>query len=323
MQRVRTFFWNRCENRLRTGWRILLNLVMWALVQLFAGIVFDSPLTMFLIQFFPAIEPIAENLLFYLVNLVLVVGLTWYMATYIDHRPVNSLGLQFDRHWWHDLLFGLLLGALLMSCIFLTEWYLGWVSVTARFYVDLPRVSFAVAIWQPIVLFIVVGINEELLSRGYQLRNLAEGFATPAGNARSAVIWAWLFSSTLFGLLHIFNPNSTWVSTTVLMLAGSCWGLGYILTGRLGLPIGLHIAWNFFQGNVYGFPVSGNILSATSVLRIQQQGPKLWTGGNFGPEAGIVGILALLVGGVLTLYWVRRSYGQIQIVTSLSEYQRA
>jgi len=322
MQRVRTWFWNCREDRLRTAWRILLNLAMWALIQLFAGIVFGSPITMFLIQFFPAIEPIAENLLFYLLNLVLVIGLTWYMATYIDHRPITSLGLQLDRQWWYDLLFGLLLGALLMSFVFISEWYLGWVAITALFYVDVSQLSFAVAILQPIVLFIVVGINEELLSRGYQLRNLAEGFATPSGKPTVAVIWAWFFSSTLFGLLHIFNPNSTWISTTVLMLAGGCLGLGYILTGRLGLPIGLHITWNFFQGNIYGFPVSGNVLSATSVFRIQQQGPQLWTGGDFGPEAGIIGILALFLGGLLTLLWVQWHYGQIRLVTSLADYQR-
>jgi len=322
MRWARELFWSQSEQRLRAGWRVLLHLGLWGAIQLFAGIIIGSPLTMVLTRFVPALEPIADGLLFYLLNLLLVVGLTWLMATKIDHRAMRSLGLQFDRRWWVDLGFGLLLGALLMSVVFGVEWLLGWVSVINIFYTDLPKIPFAVAIWQPIALFVVVGINEELLSRGYQLRNLAEGFMTPRLGRHGALLLAWLFSSTLFGLLHIFNPNSTWVSTAVLMLAGSCLGLGYVLTGRLAIPIGLHITWNFFQGNVYGFPVSGNVLSSATLIQIQQQGPIFWTGGDFGPEAGLMGLLALLLGGLLTVCWVQWHYGQIRLQTSLTEYKR-
>jgi membrane protease YdiL (CAAX protease family) len=318
----RALFWNRTEKRPRAGWRVLLHLVLWIIVQIVAGVVIGSPLTVLLARFVPALEPIADGLLFYLLNLILVVAITWLMAALVDRRPFHTLGLQLNRKWWQDFGFGLLLGIILMSCIFGTEWLLGWVTVTNWLYVGLPQTPFAVAIWQPIVLFIVVGINEELLSRGYQLRNLAEGFAASNLGKSIPVTLAWLFSSTLFGLLHIFNPNSTWVSTAVLILAGGCLGLGYVLTGRLAIPIGLHITWNFFQGNVFGFPVSGNTLSATTVLQIEQHGPLLWTGGNFGPEAGLVGILALLLGCGLTLAWVYWHDGTIRLQGVLADYRR-
>ncbi|MEZ4677751.1 MAG: CPBP family intramembrane glutamic endopeptidase [Caldilineaceae bacterium] len=305
---------------MRAGWRVLLHLWLWALIQIFAGFVIGSPLTDILLRFVPVLEPIADGLLFYLLNLSLVVGVTWVMATQIDHRFMRSLGLQFTATWWYDLAFGLFLGALLMTLVFVAEWQLGWIFITDILHTDLADTPFVLAIWQPILLFIVVGINEELLSRGYQLRNLAEGFFTPRWGPTVAVLLAWLFSSTLFGMLHIFNPNSTWVSTAVLMLAGCCFGLGYVLTGQLGLSIGFHIAWNFFQGTVYGFPVSGNMLSTTTVFHIQQQGPPLWTGGKFGPEAGLVGILALILGGLCTFLWVQWHYGQIRLQTTLANY---
>ncbi len=63
-----------------------------------------------------------------------------------------------------------------------------------------------------------------------------------------------------------------------------------MLTGELAFPIGLHIAWNFFQGNVFGFPVSGTT-STTSLIAIEQGGPEIWTGGVFGPEAASWGSL--------------------------------
>lgn len=254
-------------------------------------------------------------------NLILVIGVTILVATRIDRRPIVALGLQFDATWWSDFIFGLLLGAFLMTAVFLTEWMLGWVAVTSIFYTGLPQTSFALAIWQPTILFIVVGINEELLSRGYQLRNLAEGLAFPLITRTGSVLLAWFISSILFGLLHIFNPNSSWTSTAGLMLAGLCLGLGYILTGRLGIPIGLHITWNFFQGNVYGFPVSGNNLSRTTFIQIEQFGPSLWSGGKFGPEAGLLGIFALILGGLFTIVWVRWRYGQLALDLSLADYQ--
>ena len=130
-----------------------------------------------------------------------------------------------------------------------------------------------------------------------------------------------MISSSLFGLLHVFNPNSTWISTVYLMLAGIFLGLGLVLTGRLGLPIGLHITWNFFMGNVYGFPVSGNDFSSTTVIAIEQGGPDLWTGGAFGPEAGLLGIVAILLGVLLTILWVRGRYNRIELYEPLAYYR--
>lgn len=315
------FFWNREEARLRAGWRVVLYSALWVTIQVASSLVIQSPLTMLLITLLPAFAPIADALLFYVMNGLLVIGLTWLMTHRIDQRPLRDIGLCLDRRWVEDLLFGLLLGAGLMTLIFVAEWGLGWIGITAYLHTTLPQTPFHVAIWQPIVLFIAVGINEELLSRGYQLRNLAEGLNLAMVTPQRAVAIAWVLSSLLFGFLHILNPNSTWVSTLALMLAGIFLGVGYVLTGRLGLPIGLHITWNFFQGSVYGFRVSGNDLSNTSFIAIHQAGPPLWTGGAFGPEAGLIGIVAILLGLLLIMLWVQWRYGRIALQPALAIYR--
>lgn len=318
---TKRLFWNNMERRWRAGWRVVLYSALWVTIQVVSSTVIESPLTTAWIALAPAFAPIAGALLFYIVNALLVLGMTWLLAWWIDYRPLADLGLRLDRHYLEDLSFGLLLGAGLMSLIFLVEWGLRWITVTAFFHTTLPNTAFRIAIWQPILLFIAVGINEELLSRGYQLRNLAEGFNFSARHVHLAISLAWLLSSLIFGFLHIFNPNSTWVSTVALMLAGILLGAGYVLTGRLGLSIGLHITWNFFQGSVYGFRVSGNDLSNTSFIAIQQMGPHLWTGGAFGPEAGLIGIVAMLLGLWVIALWVRWRYGVVMLAPALARYR--
>ncbi|MBX3011564.1 MAG: CPBP family intramembrane metalloprotease [Caldilineaceae bacterium] len=314
-------FWNTAERRLRAGWRVALYSVLWVTIQIAATFVMQSPLTAFLITLWPALAPIADAVLFYLLNTLLVIGMTWVMTQQIDHRTFAAIGLRLDRQWLADLGFGLLLGAGLMTLIFAVEWGLGWIRIIASFQTTIAATPFRIAIWQPIFLFLAVGINEEILSRGYHLRNLAEGIHSRYVSPQLAIVIAWLISSLIFGFLHILNPNSTWVSTLALMLAGIFLGLGYVLTGRLGLPIGLHITWNFFQGSVYGFRVSGNNLSDTSFITIQQAGPPLWTGGAFGPEAGLIGIVAILLGMVCTLLWVRWHYGTLALQPALATYR--
>jgi len=317
---IRYLFWNSLERRLRTAWRVALYSALWVMIQVVSAVVIKSPATTALAIFFPAFALIAGALLFYAVNLLLVISMTWLVTRQIDQRALTDIGLRLDGRWVADLCFGLVLGAGLMTLIFLAELGLGWLSITAYLHTTVPNTPFRVAIWQPIFLFLAVGINEEILSRGYQLRNLAEGLNSSVISPQSAVIIAWLLSSLIFGFLHIFNPNSTWVSTLALMLAGIMLGLGYVLTGRLGLPIGLHITWNFFQGSVYGFRVSGNDLSNTSFMTIEQAGPSLWTGGAFGPEAGLIGIVALLLGMLLIGGWVQGRYGTIAIQPALARY---
>lgn len=234
----------------------------------------------------------------------------WLAARLLDRRRVRDLGLRLDRAWWLDLAFGMVLGALLMTAVFGAELALGWISVTGTLETAGTRAPFALAVLFPVATFLCVGFYEELMHRGYLLRNAAEGL-TAAVSPRAAVLLAWVLSSAFFGLLHAQNPDATLLSTFNISLAGMMLGFGCVLTGQLAIPIGLHVTWNFFQGAVYGFPVSGLQPFGATFLATRQGGPDLWTGGPFGPEAGLLAPVAMALGVSLIALRVRRRTGKL------------
>jgi len=145
-------------------------------------------------------------------------------------------------------------------------------------------------------MFLVVAVGEEIAFRGVLFRWIDEkwGFA-----------WALVASALVFGLVHITNTNGTlWSSIAIAVEAGLLLGAAYKWAGTLWLPIGIHWAWNFSQGNLFGFAVSGGD-AGVSLLHPEIAGPELLTGGAFGAEASII---AVIVGIAASAWFVWRIY---------------
>jgi hypothetical protein len=220
-----------------------------------------------------------------------------FVAREADGRSLADLGLALDRRWWADLGVGFALGALLLTGVFLALVGGGWARVTR---VGPP----ALVPWLGTLgLFVVVGFYEELFVRGWLLTNVAEGFAWLGDRLASAV--AVLASASVFGALHLANPGATPASTLGVTAAGVFLGVAFVRTASLALPVGVHVTWNFVQGAVYGFPVSG-IATPTSVVATVRSGPAPFTGGAFGPEASLLGLSASAVGTLAVLAYARR-----------------
>jgi membrane protease YdiL (CAAX protease family) len=317
MNALLTLFWNAEESRLRAFYRIslvfpayfLITQILWLSLSYFTHFTMDFtgsiPLWCIVILVF---------------SKSMRIGLIWIASLYLDKRAFSDFGMTFNKEWWVDLAFGLLLGILSMTGIFLIELWMGWVSISELFHVFVADRSFWITISLFFVLFSAVGFAEELFYRSYILTNAAEGLNVNNRPTR-AIISALLLSSILFGLTHAFNANATLISTFNIMFGGVWLAIGYLLTGRLAISIGLHIAWNFCQGNIFGFAISGHTFAreAVSMITIEQAGPALWTGGSFGPEAGIIGFLAMLVCTILTVIWVYFRTGSIKLYLPLAK----
>ena len=319
-------FFEEREGRPRAVWRLLVQVVIFQAATFF----FLSPLAA--IWFVAGSQETPSGgstatltqspaiLLFSSVSSLVAILLSlWVAGRFLDRRPFRDFGLRLNGGWWLDLAFGLALGAVLMTGIFLIEVSFGWVRVEGTFVSNLPGTPFWIAQALPVAIFLCVGVYEELFSRGYQLLNMAEGFNYPFLGPRGAIVVAWIITSGIFGVLHLGNPNATLLSAFNIALAGILLGAGYVFTGQLAIPIGLHVTWNFFQGNVFGFPVSGLGPIGASFFSTEQGGPDLWTGGAFGPEAGLMVPIAILIGVFLIALWVRLRQGRVGIYTQLAE----
>jgi len=214
---------------------------------------------------------------------------------FLDKQPIESLGLKLNIQALFDLLTGIGVTFLQMGFTYLLMFNLGWLTFEGFAWEFDPIGLVIKNALLFFFIFILVGWNEELLSRGYHLQTIVSGIN---------LFWGVIISSAVFGLLHIFNPGATWVSTTGILFAGLFLAYGYVRTKQLWLSIGLHIGWNFFEGVVFGFPVSG--LDIYALTRIKVTGPELWTGGAFGPEAGLIVLPSLIVGAGL-IYWFTKN----------------
>jgi membrane protease YdiL (CAAX protease family) len=275
------------EPRLRAGWRVLAHTIGYNILLICLAIPAIVPVILF------GVSP--ENLWLNEIIAVLAVTPAVFLARrFLDRRPIASLGLKPNGQTILDLLAGIGIALVMMGIIFGIEAAAGWLTIESFAWESESVVSVAAAMTGAFLLFILVAWQEELLFRGYRLQNIAEGINP---------IWGVILSSLWFGAGHSFNPHASVISFAGIFLAGIFLAYGYQRTGQLWLSIGLHIGWNFFEGVVFGFPVSG--LDVYRMIHVQINGSEFWTGGAFGPEAGLVLLPALLVGTGLVFIYTR------------------
>ena len=145
-----------------------------------------------------------------------------------------------------------------------------------------------------VVVFSLVAVTEEVLIRGYVLKNLMISF-----NKYVALI----ISSLLFSFMHGANPNVDWLSLVNLFLAGILLGLSYIHTRNLWFPIALHLSWNLFQ-TLFGFNVSGQDFYSMVNFKIVEN--SVLNGGDFGFEGSVFCVMAQLI-LITGIWWYYRS----------------
>ncbi len=216
------------------------------------------------------------------VSLVVVLVATW-LCTRLRRERLSSVGLVLDRRWARELGWGSAVG---MGQILVAA-FLVWVLGGVRLGLDPARSLPALA--SGLLLFLVVAVHEETLFRGFLFQRLRDGIG----------VWPTQVAlAALFALAHWGNPGmeggtKLW-ATLDIGIGALVLGLAYLRTRSLALPIGMHLGWNWMQGPVLGFGVSG--MTSHSWFRPAFLDQPAWlTGGAFGLEASVFGVLVDLI----------------------------
>ena len=252
----------------------------------------------------------------------------WYRLNLFltDHRitkdsPWYHGGLYWNKTSLMHYIVGWAIGLLAISSMVGVGWMLGYYNVESVGYVVENNATYdsaqlfrlSVSWYYSIFLFFVqmlaVGFYEEVMIRGYMLINLREGVWWKAISVETALFIAVILSSLVFSLAHLFNPNVSIITFLTIILGGLLLAFPFVWTGNLALSVGLHSAWNFILGGIFGFKVSG-LTTTASIVSIQSTGPKWWTGGLFGPEAGISGVFAMSLSLLLIIIFLQVSLKQ-------------
>lgn len=195
--------------------------------------------------------------------------LVWLFRRFLDRQSFESLGWKWRGYEKHGIA-GLLVAVSLLG--------IGTILLVAMGQLTWLDYQFSPAdFFLSFFMMLLVGFYEELVFRGYILGNLLQSMK-PAT--------ALMVSAVIFAVLHGANPNTNWLALVNVFLAGLLLGINYIFTRNLWFGIALHFAWNFIQGPVLGYEVSG--MEFPSVL-VQNLGDNnLFTGGRFGFEGSLL-----------------------------------
>ena len=273
-------------SKAKSIWLAFVDIVLFAVLSMIFLFLFAIPFALV----FPELKTeVGEtNIYFQMLNevLMLVSGLiAACMVLGFRKLPFSGLGLSL-KGWGRSLLRGALFVVFLYVVGFGLSLLLGAVEVVGFLF---SPISLLVSL----LLYFFVAVTEEVIGRGFILGRMLDGGINK--------FVALFISAVLFSLMHLFNPNFAFVPFLNIMVAGCFLGASYIYTRNLCFPIALHWFWNWIQGSVLGYKVSGNEFSNKNLLILHFPEENLINGGTFGFEGSILCSLLLVLGTVIIL----------------------
>ena len=272
--------------RLRSGWRLLVFVGIYLALMFFitSGIRLIYALLTYLAPDMRPAEHL-EDLVFRLILLTSSLAAGYICARLLEGLPWRSLGLTFHTRWLRDLIVGSIIGV--GTLVIATAVAFAGGGLSFRFS-SAGVSSVLTTLLISAGLFIISGLAEEALCRGYPLQTFV----------RARLVWLGvLITSVAFGAGHLKNPNAgAFLAFANTTLAGVWLAVAYLRTRSLWLPLGVHWAWNWALGALFGLPVSGITRIAPHPLLVGTDlGPAWLTGAAYGIEGGLACTLALVV----------------------------
>ena len=224
--------------------------------------------------------------------LVLFTLVATWVCTRLRGTALASVGLILDRRWAVEAAWGTLIGGALMLAAAAMLWAAGGVAWT----LDPGRSLHGLV--SGFLVLVLVALFEEGLFRGFVFQRMLQGL----GVWPTQVLMALLFALSHWGNPGMHGATRLW-ATLDIALAAVFLGLAYLRTRSLALPVGIHLGWNWTQGNILGFGVSGTGGHEGWLRPVLLGRPEWVTGGAFGLEASVFGVVAVLLAMLLLWRW--------------------
>ncbi len=237
-------------------------------------------------------DSLLDIFMFFITNKIGTLLCLWYFRKKVDGLSIYSLGFQWKGFGINALIgIGVAVGIIGAGTILLSTG--GNLSIKGTIFDPL---NFSVST----LLFIFVAFVEEIIVRGYVLSNLMESMNR----------WLALFiSAALFSIMHLANPDITTIAEINIFVAGILLGVNYIYTKNLWFAIFFHFSWNFFQGTIIGYHVSGMSIE-TGLFAIHINGPDEITGGSFGFEGSAFALILQIIAIIALAMYYESRYGK-------------
>lgn len=269
----------------RSGWKIALTLILMfalmnvvsILIGIILGIIVSSKGDIVELSY------IENSSLFFSIAIMLqniaLIGSSMIMWKAFEKNKLRFMGVNNIRKGYKELVVGLLLGAVTITIVGIILILIGEVKLVNS--LSKPNISYELL--SGLIAFIAVGFGEEIFGRAYCMSVLKQ--------TRNRYIILGV-SAVIFAAMHLGNSGISFLALINLFLVGVLFGYMFMKSGNVWMPIGFHITWNYFQGYVLGFQVSGN--EVMGIYQLNNVGNSLFNGGTFGPEGGII-VTAILI----------------------------
>ncbi|WP_298416708.1 CPBP family intramembrane glutamic endopeptidase [uncultured Kordia sp.] len=283
------------KDKIRPIWRLILFLLITFLVNIPLQLVLQEVLS----------QSLLRGIISASIYLMSVVFSLLIQIKFLEKSSFKKYGLKFNKVWLKEFFFGFIISVVQLSLFFLIMDLTGNLKIVDFFAVNSSNYTFDYSFWTGFfaeMFGLIVGSSvEEIFFRAFLFYIAYEALRILKKDAKKRALLILIIIAPLFGIAHAGNEGATIISTINLGLDAMMLCLPFLITGRLGMSIGMHFSWNLFQGAIFGFPISGNI-AKTSIISVEMPN-NLLTGGVFGPEGSILFIGLDIIAILLILYW--------------------
>lgn len=284
-----SIFFNRF-GRVRSGWRFAVFLLSFMVASVFLLGAMIAVLAALPAGYTP--YSLTGFVLQFMISGALVIFFGWLYGRLFEDLPFRALGFSTTKNWFRNLVLGILGGGGSIALAALIAFAFG--GLTFRFNDAAGAAAIASTLASTLLIFVLGAVFEEAFLRGYALQTFSR-----AGLA----LFGTILTSLLFATMHNGNPGANPLSWLNTFLAGVWFAVAYFKTRDLWFAFGLHFAWNWFQGSVFGISVSGLAeLAPAPLFKAADSGPAWLTGGDYGLEGGVACTAALAVSTALIYF---------------------